>query len=662
MSKLKDPERMANKSGMSEAAWALQTRTRRMGMPDKGVKMEGELVKFEEEFLRQREKARQQKQSDDKRYQEAVQRFRHERIDNLRTNHEYMKDWEKHLTTLWKHSKVTLAEVKDSHIRFRGKMTDSIRTAEDKRSDTARADFENGIKSFEDNANRLGVELDKDPSNTAKVEKAPFNFHAMMQKVREKGELNDVSRKQKESRERYIALKQARMREEVEKQNTLKSKLARYLRYSDVHQGDSEKGFVMKDKENFIAAQRERQYLDRKANNTSHMEQIIKNLKTMTDEEYKKKNEDIKFLKQVHMFKERSKQYDHHYQICHQVMSSIFELSDACFEKLPKDENGNTLPYGQINNDIFKELLRRFANQETMYDEAPEQAELKNTIMTYSKLMSSDTNTNVEGSKNNYLASLSSFCVPLTYNFFMAAKESINHNNPILINLLLKFVDMIFPVRVKPQFPQENPNFLPVRLAIVGKPYTGKHTLADRLSSTLSVPIIDIAKIISKAKLLVKPDETDDAADDQDKKLAAKKVMPQIKGKKDTVVQLSDEEIELQKYGVKLKNLQLTGKEVPDAMKVELIMWDLKNLVKEKKFNDVKSAYLEAKEAHEHRKANAKDDKKAEKIKSNPKFQAKDQKITAKEDEDSEPSFQEQFPYHHGFILVGFPETEGQAQ
>ena len=138
--------------------------------------------------------------------------------------------------------------------------------------------------------------------------------------------------------------------------------------------------------------------------------------------------------------------------------------------------------------------------------------------------------------------------------------------------------------------------------------------------------------------------------------------MTQVKGKKDAVGQLSDEEIDLQKYGVKLKNLQLAGKEVPDTMKVELILWDLKIIIKEKKFNDVKIAYLEAKEAHKHKKANPRDDKKVDKIKSNPKFQAKDQKITPTEDEDSEPSFQEQFPYHNGFILVGFPETEAQAQ
>lgn len=659
MTKLKDPVRMANKSGMSEAAWALQNRTRRMGMPAKTVKVESELVKFEEEFLRQREKARQQKLSDDSRYQDAVQRFRQERITNLRTNHEYMKEWEQHLNTLWKHSKVTMAEVKDSQIKFRGKMTDNIRTAEDMRSEAARADFENGIKSFEDNANRLGVELDKDPNHTTKVEKAPFNFHALMQKVREKSELNEISRKQKESRERYITLKQAKMREEVEKQNTMKSKISKYMNYSQIHKGESEKSFVVKDKENFIAAQRERQYLERKAKNTNHMEQIIKNLKTMTDEEYKKKNEEIRFIKQVHMLKERTKEYQAHYQMCNQVMHSLFELSDACYEKLPKNESGETLPYGQINHDTFKELLRRFMNQETLYDEAPEQAELKSTILTYSKLVNNDNAEVVEQALKNYLGSASSFRVPLTYNIFMAAKEALIYQNPTLIKILLDLVDVVFPIRQKPQFPIESPSFLPIRIAIVGKPFSGKKTLASRLSATLGVPIIDLNKIIEKAKLLVKPEEPEDGAEEGDKKAPAKKVAPPAKGKKEAHVQLTEEEVELQRYGVKLRNMEILKHEVPDSLKVELIMWSLRNLVTEKKYSEIKAAYVAAKEAHEHKLANPKEEKKVEKAK--PATKGKDQKTHGKEEDDAEPTFQEQFPYHQGFILVGFPETQEQA-
>lgn len=665
---LKDPVKIANKSGMSEAAWAVHTRIKKMGISDKTSRIEGNLVKFEEEFLKQREKARQQKQLDDKRYQEAVQRFRQERLDNLKTNHEYMKDWEKNLTSLWKHSKVTMQEIKDAHIRFNGKMTDSIRKAEDNRSAAFRSDFENGIKNFEDNANRLGVELYHDPNNTHKVEKAPFNFHAMMQKVREKGELNEISRKQKESRERYIALKQARMREEVSKQNTLKSKLEKYMKYSELHKGDGGKVFVQQEKEKFLAGQRERQYNERTAKQTAHMEDIVKNLKTMSDEEYKKKNEDIKFLKQIHMFKEREKEYNYHMQICETVMMNIFELSDACFEKLPKDDHGDPLPYGQISNEIFKELLNRFINQETLYDEPPEQAELKSTILTYSKLTPNAASAvNIENVKDCYLQTTGSFKVPLTYDIFMEQKKEIDKTNPKLAELLLRFVDSVFPTKTKPTFPPDIPNLVPVRLSIVGKPLAGKKTLAKKLSGLLGVPIIDLDKIIEKAKSLVKPEENEEGNQDQDKKAAGAKKPPQggkIPGKKDAVIQLTPEELELQKYGVKLKNLELLEKPIPIELKLELIILELKHLANLKKFSEVRQAFSEAKhkaEAKKEQKAsNPKDDKKMDKVKSNPKMNPKEQE-TNKGEIEKEPAFEEQYPYTQGYILLGFPRTFEEA-
>ena len=637
-------------------------------MSNKYAAVEGQLVKFEEEFLKQKEFARLQKEADEKRYQEAVQNSRQERMKNLKTNHDYMKDWERNLTSLWKHSTVTMQELKDAKIRFNTGMTNSIKNAEDNRSTAARAEFENGIKNFEDNANRLGVELEHDSERTDKVEKAPFNFQAMMQKVKAKSELNEVSRKQKESRARYIALKQAKMREEATKQATIKSKLEKFMKFSELHKGDSAEAFVLQDKENFISAQRERQYLERKAKNTTHMEEIVKNLKTMSEEEYKKRNEEIKFLKQMHMFKEREKEYNQHYRVCAEAMDSMLRLMEACYDKLPKDSEGNPLQYGQINEETFKDLLKRFMNQEALEDMAPEQAELQSTILTYSKLKDNASSVNISASKENYLESSSTYQVPLTYGHLIRPRPPLHHRNPKLVSLMLEYIDMVYPVRPVQPFPPDSFNMLPLRLSILGDCFVGKKTIAKRLGAMLGIPVIDVDKLVEKAKSYVKHEEHEEGAEG-DKKQGQKKP-PTTKpgaGKKDVPVQLTETELEFQKYGVKFKNMELLGHKVTDDLKLDLINLELRTILNEKKLSEIKIAFSEAKHNSELKKQQkaavaAKDDKKTDKNAVKPKQPAKDAHAGQHQEEVHEAPFEELYPYTQGYILLNYPSDAHSAK
>lgn len=653
---------------MSTATWSLHNKTKRMGMAPKAAHIEGQLVKFEEEFLKQKEAARLKKEADDRRYQEAVQNFRQERLKNLKTNHEYMKEWDRNLNGLWKHSKVTIQEMKDVRTRFNASMTSSIRKAEDARSTQAREEFEMGVKHFEDNANRLGVELEHDSDRPERFERAPFNFQAMMQKVRAKSELNEISRKQKESRERYIALKQAKMREEVAKQATVKSKLERYARCSELHKADCEASFAREDKESFIAAQRESLRLERKAKDAAYMEGVIDNLKTMSDEDYKKRAKEIRFLKQVHMFKEREKEYNYHYHICAHVMDNVLRLMEVCYDRLPRDNDGHVTPTGQISTQSFKELLRRFTNQEILEDLPPEQAELQSTINTYSRLKDNVSTADVQSSKNNYLDSASTYKVPLTYGDLMHVRQPRDHTNPTLVKLMLDYIDLVHPMMPVPSFPHDSFNLVPVRISILGTSLAGKRTAAKRLSAILNVPVIDVDKLIDKAKSFVKQEENDDAADG-DKK-AAKKPAQTKPGavKKDAgPVQLSDADLEFQKLGVKFRNMELLGNPISDELKIELIQLELKNTIRQQKLADIKVAFEEAKRNAETKRvqkaaAPTKDDKKIDRNKSNQKLVPKENNGGQAGEEVQEPTFEEKYPYTQGYILLNFPATVEQAQ
>jgi hypothetical protein len=61
------------------------------------------------------------------------------------------------------------------------------------------------------------------------------------------------------------------------------------------------------------------------------MDTIVKNLKTMTDEEYAKKVKETRHAKAIAVFTERKKKYDKHYRICQDVFNALFEMSDVLF-------------------------------------------------------------------------------------------------------------------------------------------------------------------------------------------------------------------------------------------------------------------------------------------------------------------------------------------
>lgn len=682
LSKNKDAINFENKSGMSEAQWNLHQRTRRMGMPEKTSKVESHLLRFEEEFLKQKDQAKQKKEQDEARYKESVKRFQEERREHIKLNHDYMERWGKELTTLHNHSKKVQKELIDSHVRFNGMMTESIRRAEDNRSKYFRDDFENGIKEFEDNANRLGVELERDPDRTDKVEKAPFNLVAMMQKVKAKSELNEISRKQKESRARYLKLKQTRLAEELSKQQDEKSRIESHIKASDHHISQGLNHLISEDQEHFIAAQRERQYLERKAKNSSKMEDIVKGLKTMTDEEYKKKNKEAVFNKQVVMFKERKKEYDRHYHHCKGVVETLIEMTDVCFQKLEADEKAGNKS-GQLEFEFFKSLQKKFVNQQTLHEEPPDQVELKSTLLTYTKMKGKDDIIDVTKCLSDFLDFKSSLAVPMTYGVFMPKfRDKDASLDSGMGKLMIHLCDTAFPMKPQNQFPLENYNMIPLRLSIMGDTLAGKKTLAKKISATFHIPIISLTKLFEKAKGFVKQEEKHDeegeaeaskAAAGGKKKPAEKPPVKGPGGKKVEPPPLTEAELEFQRIGIKLKNLEAAKYPVPDDLKCELIFLELKQSIPERKYSDVKTAYLEAKtRAEEQKKVKAakttpaqETGKKTDKSKADkaglagghsPNAASKDSLVPVEE------ALEYTHPYTRGFILMDYPSTVEEAE
>lgn len=676
LTKIKDKQDLKNKAGMSEAHWSVHTKAKRMGMGQKTEKIEHQLVKFEEEFLKQKENARLQKELDEKRYKEAVQKFRDERTTNLKLNHDYMKEWEKNLTSLWKNSKVEIFELKDMRVRFNSMMTQKIKDQEDRRTKVYHDEFYNGIQHFEDNANRLGVELYHDPDRTDKIEKAPFNLQAMMQKVKMKSELNEASRKQKESRERYLKLKQARLSEELAKQSEEQKKIERHIQKSLLHCKNAAAKITEDDLGEFITRQREQLSAERQAAQAAKMEEIVRNLKTMSDEEYAKKCKEVRLHKQIVLLEERTEKYNRHREVCSSIIDALFEMSDALYQKLEAEEKHSKKSKTQVPIEYFKDLLERFVQQRPMVDEAPEEVQLKSTILNYTRMQGSQNFTSEEHSVRSYLNSDGAFVPPLTYNIFIDRKRAeVICSNPLHTKLLIEYIDMVYPQAPKRLLPTEYPNFVPIRLAIIGEQLVGKKTLAKRLSLLLGVPVIDPIKLAEKAKSLVKVDEPEnpDGVPETKKKPL---VAAQRGGKKQqeaAPAQLTEAEVELQKIGVKIRSLEAVGESIGDDIKLELILLELKYSVPEKSYLEAKKAFQDAKTKAEEKKAQriAKEaeaktagDKKLDRGKPSVKSLTKDSANTNSQSLQSvqDEPFEEKYPYLRGYILLNFPSSLEQAK
>src|SRR3990167_6983165 len=590
----------ASSSSLTLPHFTLHERTKRLGLPPKTAKIEEALVRFESEFLQQKTQAKAAKDRDEQHHREELAKFREERRKNFTVAREYMRDWEKNMTGHWKITRDKIQSDKDQEIQWRVKNTGQIYKMEDARSVRFQEEFRRGIEDFEENANRLGVELEKDPTRTEKIEKAPFNLVAMMQKVSAKANLNEASRKQKESRERYLKLKQSRLAHEIQIQNNISSRIQQHLHISQTHVAEGLDSLLEEDFEGFVAAQRELLTIDAKAKTSQAMEKMVKGLKTQSDEEYANWCKQVRFKKQIAVFKERKAQYDFHYHICHEVFMRMFEMAEECLHHVENKEKAGDKS-GQIDMAYWKELSRRFVNQEELRESTAEEVKLKSTILSLTKMKGMD-GRDVKLAMEKYLNYQEHFAHDLTYGLIIPENRIMRIEHPeSLSQTMMNIIDIVHPMKPVNMFPTENFNMVPLRISILGPSYAGKKTLAKRISSLFNIPVIDLNKLMERAKSLVRHEEKEEeiSPDDQgkDKKVGAKK--PPLpagpKGGKDpkkpeAPVQLTETELELQKYGVKLKNWELLGQPIPDDIKMELILIELRTAVPEKRYAEVKAA------------------------------------------------------------------------
>lgn len=210
--KYEDNLKVRNKDFLTDAQRSLNKKVKEQELNPSLNRIELRMVPFEEEYIKQLKRAQEIREIEEQKYRETIQMHRQVRISNLKHNHNYMKEWEKKHKELWKLSRQEQKDLKNTNVEFELVMTQGILSKEDIRVKASKADVEGGIKAFEESANRLGIELEhvgfgeKPPLGSKQRRKKEFNSIATMQKINSKIDKIDANRKEKDSRNRKLAV------------------------------------------------------------------------------------------------------------------------------------------------------------------------------------------------------------------------------------------------------------------------------------------------------------------------------------------------------------------------------------------------------------------------------------------------------------------------
>lgn len=270
----------------------------------------------------------------------------------------------------------------------------------------------------------------------------------------------------------------------------------------------------------------------------------------------------------------------------------------------------------------------------------------------------------------NYLEATHSYSPLLRYDIFLSKeKKTVDYANPIFSKLAVKLVDILNPVKPKSLLPIEVPNFLPIKIALIGTNFAGKKTLAARIAKKFKLAIFDIRKLVERSLQLVKIEEDKIQSEEANKE----RKKPKMTGKKIENLELSEEDQKLFKIGYQIKQISTNFDEIPATLKLDIIMLQLATF-KHPKFSEVKAEFLERKASHVKLAdqpnssikdlQNQKEEAKKGEKKAPPKVAKDKEGLKEKEslEKKEEEEFNQNFPYLEGFVLIGFPNTQSEAR
>jgi hypothetical protein len=172
-------------------------------------KTEAVTNKFEVEYQKLLEKVQKGREKDVAEYMQNVQNARTAKIETLRSNKQFMKEWETKGWQDWQENQAKFTTMKEAEYNLKVKLAQDYKNKQLREIAYHEEDAKKGIEEFEMNMMRLGIDHNSDENSVKKkVQNLETEAAVIMAKIKENKARNEEAAKEREARQRKLEAQQ----------------------------------------------------------------------------------------------------------------------------------------------------------------------------------------------------------------------------------------------------------------------------------------------------------------------------------------------------------------------------------------------------------------------------------------------------------------------
>jgi len=194
----------------------------------KALELSQKLEKYNMIHTMAQERARQQMMEEEMKLKTIRDENRRIHLEKMHKNMEYVRELDRIGWERWKKTQDDERLRIQKEKEFADKMTEKLKQAYLAKVEADKEDAVGGLAEFELTAQKNGIELEHDPEEVKKVEKAQTSVNAIMIKIKEKTLQAEHARKEREKRKRKVLVEQMRAQKEIEEKKTEEGLLQKF--------------------------------------------------------------------------------------------------------------------------------------------------------------------------------------------------------------------------------------------------------------------------------------------------------------------------------------------------------------------------------------------------------------------------------------------------
>lgn len=297
--------------------------------------------KFEAEHQRLIEKVQKGRESDQANYMATVQNARNAKIETIRSNKQFMREWETQGWQNWQTNQEKFATMKEKDLALKTKLAQDFKNKQLREIEYHDEDARKGIDEFERNMMRLGIDYTPD-ENTAnkKTQNLKTETAVTMAKIKENKIKNEQAAKEREARQRKLESQQIKNK----RNNTLKEAGGTILSHLErLINLRSQEAFVLikktsKKKKTYekclrkfhkVTAQNQQKFLEQETANMEVTAEI--------DRKHRREMPNIVYNIRMKMIADLKQKHDKNFERCKPVVETIVELFDLVNDAMAKN-------------------------------------------------------------------------------------------------------------------------------------------------------------------------------------------------------------------------------------------------------------------------------------------------------------------------------------